>query len=104
VVKHLLIMLVAGLLLASCGGGNVLDHGKVTGKTYDDPDTWWISTCASYRPNGSCQIYIPMQEHDGPHWYLKIHGFDTKEKEHTETHEVTEATYNELHVGDDWRL
>lgn len=93
-------ILIAGLLggLAIAGCSEPIKSGTVIDREYDDPDTWthWqpiyrerceprTRTETSY-VNGKSQTrtvtrmecrssvshHIPVQQHDGPHWRLKL--------------------------------
>ena len=102
--KHLLLAAVL-VLAAACGGqGNKLTHGKVIEKSYDDPDSWTTLVCAAYGQNGICTVYVTQTHHDPAHWELRIRGYDTDEKVRKEWHEVSEATYLSLEVGDQWSV
>jgi hypothetical protein len=72
------------VVLTACGEKQGPPVGRVIDRTYDDPDTWYVSgytisgSCMSYDKNGSCtyrsaDVYIPgHEEHDGPHWKVKL--------------------------------
>lgn len=90
-------------VFTACGDDNVLTSGKVIDKRYDDPDTWTELMCVSRDTKTyACTFWMPVDHSDGPHWFLQIQGYDTKEHRHVEWHEVSEAAYSNLHIGDPW--
>lgn len=98
------VLLVLAILLGGCGEGNVLEQGEVVERRYDDPDTWttYGSICiARDAQTGVCTFSMPTSNthHDGPHWELRVVGFDSEGKERREWHEVTETLYELGQVG-----
>lgn len=96
-------ILAAVAFLIGCAEPNRLEEGRVLERSYDDPDTWTEtdSYCMARSSNGWCTMtgYSSYERHDGPHWHLKVVGFDKDGKERTETHEVTETLYQLGQVG-----
>jgi hypothetical protein len=91
-------LLAALVLVAACGMGNKLDQGEVIEKSYDDPDHGSQLYCASYTKYG-CALWLTRETYDGPHWKLRVVGFDDDGKERKEWHEVTQTLYETADVG-----
>lgn len=87
----------AGAVLAACGGGNVLDGGTVVGRDYDDADSWWSVQCMAY-DKGVCTMQMPIEHHDPAHWYLTIEGRH-EGKLLREDHEVSADAFYEIEDG-----
>lgn len=97
------ISLLAVLSLLGCVEGNELTQGEVLEKSYDDPDTWTetSSYCMVRSKNGICMAYgySSYERHDGPHWSVRVVGFDDEGEERTEWHEITETLFELADVG-----
>lgn len=62
------------LALTSCG----LDHGTVTGKTYEPSYVYYVPQCISYSSRGTCRLSIPVPEKQPACWRLDLRdGSDT---------------------------
>lgn len=105
-----ILLAVASLLLAACGGGyEGPESGKVIEHKYDDPDSWYQpgytidggQNCSGGY-NGQPRIctdnpdtHIPgMWHHEPAHWHLRLDD-GTKEGDF----EVDEDTYDEVRDG-----
>lgn len=95
-----LISLIALIALFGCGDQNVLKQGTVVERKYDDPDSWWSTMCVAHDPKTyACTFSMPVEEHDGPHWSVKVVGYDEDGKKREEWHGVTETLYDLAQVG-----
>lgn len=97
--RMMLAVVLAVVAFAGCGEGNKLEQGRILQKEYDDPDSWWTTQCVSYGKYG-CSLSIPVEEHDGPHWSVRVVGYDKDSKQYKEWHEVTETLFDEVVIGD----
>jgi hypothetical protein len=83
------------LVLAGCGSG--LDHGVITGKSYDPPWTYWMHTCVSYSKYGACQVSILVPVDEPAEYALSL-----KDGKQTGSVDVDEATWDAVRVGEHW--
>jgi hypothetical protein len=67
-------------------------------KEYDDADTWTHMQCIS-NGKGGCNGYMPIQQTDPERWRLKLEYCEDTDCEDGWV-SVSEATYNEVAIGD----
>lgn len=82
-------------LLASCGSG--LNHGIITGKSYDPPWTYYQHTCVYYNKYGVCMGYSTI-----PVYYPADYQLQLKDGQQTGSVEVDQATWDAAKVGQHW--
>jgi hypothetical protein len=78
-------------LLSGCA--HHLSHGKITGKEYAAPYTWYMHSCMMYR-KGYCIFYSTIPVDEPPHWTLTL-----KDGKQTGTTDVDQATWDRVKIG-----
>lgn len=89
------VLLVAILILAGCGHPS---QGMVYKKEYVPQSSYQIMVCSAYNKNGTCMVWMPIQQTDPECWKLLV-------KDETEKWDVCvdKETWDRTQIESTWK-